>query len=242
VSLSVAIGVVAHPRREQMANRLASQVGAEVVSWDMGHIGAEKNHLKVWEWLAESGKEWGVVLEDDVIPCRGFHRNLGQAMRHAPTPIVSLYLGRGRCAGRDPLYQQQVAMAIVKDVSFLTAPFLLSAQGYLMRTELFAHYPQVRDAVSSAGHNYKPIDEAISDWAVTQHPGNNISYCRYSIVDHRDGPTVVEDHRDVSAPRTGFTQLMAPDCDPIGSTLPEVRKAWLVAGVDTDWTKGSTSL
>ncbi len=241
---SIAIGIVAHLKREAMATDLAHRVGAQVICWDRdkARIGAERNHLRVWEWLAGADSEWGVVLEDDVVPCRRFAKNLTEAITHAPTPIVSLYLGRGRCAGHDPLYQQWVARVITKDVSFITAPSLLSAQGYAMRTELFADHEKVRHEAFHPGRPNMPIDEAISVWAKKQRPGSNISYCRRSIVDHRDGQTLVMNHRDRGAKRNGRTQLMAPDCDPLGASLPEIRKAWLVAGTDEDWTRGSAAL
>jgi hypothetical protein len=238
---AVAIGVVAHPRRELMANELAAQVGAEVISWDTDRIGAERNHLRVWEWLADSSAEWGVVLEDDVIPCPGFHRNLTQATAHAPTPIISLYLGRGRCAGHSPLYQQWIAQVITRDVSFITSPSLLSAQGYAMRPEMFARHKEVCGFAFHSGRRNIPIDEAVSVW-LTKHRLGYVSYCRHSVVDHRDGPTLVTDHRDRGAKRDGRTQLMAPDCDPSGAVFPEIRRAWLTAVPDTDWTKGWVAL
>ena len=238
---SIDVGIVAHPKREAMAMDLADRVGAQCICWDAAHLGAERNHLRVWEWLANSDAEFGVVLEDDVIPCRAFRRNLTEAIKYAPTPILSLYLGRGRCAGHSPLYQQRIAQVITSDVSIITSPSLLSAQGYAMRPEMFARHEEVRGFAFHSGRKNIPIDEAISIW-VTKHRLGPISYCRHSIVDHRDGPTVVEDHRDESAPRTGKTQLMAPDCDPSGKELPEIRKAWLVAAPDTDWTKGYVAL
>jgi hypothetical protein len=234
--VDIPIAVVAHPRRAKMAHELATAVGAEVICWDGSKVGATRNHLNAWSWLAGTGAEWGVVLEDDVVPCPDFHRNLTEAIVACPTSILSLYLGRGR----PPQYQQRVSRAITQDVSFLTAPFLMSCQGYAMRTELFAQH---RSVYFYATRGRKPIDEAISRWA-TYHrarEGDKFAYCRFSIVDHRDGPTLIQDHGDGRG-RNGLTELTAEDCDPSGALLPEVRKAWLSATSGTNWAKGSARL
>jgi GR25 family glycosyltransferase involved in LPS biosynthesis len=232
----IPIAIVAHPRRNRMANMLANQVGAEAIVWDVGEIGAASNHLQAWEYLAGTGAEWGVVLEDDVIPCRDFYRNLAKAIEVSPLPILSLYLGRGR----PPQWQQSVSRAITQDVSFITAPVLLSAQGYAMRTELLADHKRVG---LFATRIRRPIDEAISYWATKKRKreGDKFAYCRFSLVDHWDGPTLIEDHGDGRG-RNGLTDLMAGDCDPSGSALPEIRKAWLMAGPSTDWSRGCTRL
>jgi hypothetical protein len=217
-----------------MANRLAEQVKADAVVWDVGKIGASKNHIQAWEWLADSGQEWGVILEDDVIPSPNFDQNLNMAIRYCPTPIMSLYLGRGG----SPHWQPSVSAVITQDVSFLTAPVLLSAQGYAVHKSILARHAGFRRC---AFHHPRPIDESLSYWASTRYRNLHFSYCRRSLVDHRDGPTLIADHGDGQG-RNGKTRLWTKDCDPKGKDLPEVRKAWLMANRETDWSLGSVAI
>lgn len=227
------IAIVAHPARARYVSKLAKQVGADAICWDTKGLGATNNHLVAWEWLADSGAPWGVVLEDDVLLAPNFRHQLAEAINHSPGPVLSLYLGRGR----PPHWQERIARVIANDVSYYTAPALLSAQGYAMRTNLFAHHYEVWRC---AQQQKKPIDESISWWLRRENIA--VSYCRYSLVEHIDGPTLIEDHGD-GQPRNGKTALVTEDSDPSGAALPEVRKAWMAAkGALVDWTKGSVAL
>ena len=232
--IDIPIAIVAHPKRKEMAEELAETVGAEAIVWDIHQIGPADNHLQAWKWLSDTGAEFGCVLEDDVLPCEDFRRNLEEAIRASPLPILSLYLGRGR----PPQYAERRARAIAQDVSFITAQFLMSAQGYAMRTDLFAEHETVGVI---ARNRDQQIDQAIGTWASWKSFDHMVAYCRRSIVDHRDGPTLVEDHGDGRG-RNGLTELVRGDCDPSGAQLPEIRKAWLMAGLDTKWTRNSVAL
>lgn len=232
----IPVAIVAHPRREAMAHTLARQVQADAICWDVGKIGAEANHMQAWSWLAQSGQPWGVVLEDDVVVCEGFREQLEAALECAPSPIVSLYLGRGR----PPHWQESIARAAggsaLSPVSWLMAPALLSGQGYAMHTELFAKTRHVRWQILKMG---LPIDEAVTAWNRTHDgPHAKVAYTWPSLVDHRDGPTLV-DHYD--GPRNGLTALMAEDCDPSGAAMAEVRKAWQF-GAHQNWDSSSIAL
>ncbi len=232
----IPICVVAHPRREIYATKLAYKVGAEAVAWDVTHIGCSRNHMAAWQWLADSSEDWAVILEDDVVPCHAFHQNLTDALKYAPTPIVSHYLPRGR----PPQYQQSIARVITQEVSYIRTPALLGTQGYAMRTELFLDYDRLPRFF---GHPKlrRGIDESISLWAADN--GYRIAATRRSLVDHLDGPSLVKDHGDGRGRGPGAkTELMMADCDPSGAQLPEIRRAWLMAGADTVWTLGTCEL
>ncbi len=227
----VPIVVVGHPKRERLANKLAAQVNADAVVWDMRTQGCGFNHLQAWKWLVEDfNTDWGVVLEDDVVPCSHFRRNLEEAIEHSPRPILNLYLGRGR----PPQRQQDIARVITAPVSYYTDTEFWCTQGYAMRIDLFHFWPQVERRT-----RVHPIDEAIASWGNSI--GESFAYCRESLVDHLDGPTLIQDHGDGQG-RNGKTALWSPDCDPSGKELPEIRKAWLTARVSTDWTQGSREL
>lgn len=232
---SLKIAIVHHPDRKPWCIQLIRDLVMEgffpsdiKLVIDTDGCGARANHLRAWEWLGQQEAEYGLVLEDDVTLCEDFMSNLGRMMSWAPNQIRSLYLGRGR----PPQYQERIASVIGQDTSFITASMMMSGQGYLMPISFFT------DADRMEAHQL-PIDEAITRWA--RDGEMRITYPKYSLVDHRDGPTLIEDHGD-GQPRNGTTALNTADCDPSGAKLPEIRKAWLVAGHNTPWNLGSIPL
>lgn len=206
--MGIALGIVAHQARQVDASCLADTVNAAVVSVDTGRLGCDNNHKAVYRQLMGCGTEWVCVLEDDVIPVINFGGQLAKIAASAPTPIVSLYLGRQR----PPQYQARIADAIAKahahDAHYIVTDRLLSAQGVLMATRLV---PDMLDKL-----RWLPIDEGISRWA--QRAGHRIAYSVPSVIEHRDGPTLVR-HRD-------------------GKPRPPGRTAWTV-GTRSVWTPDS---
>jgi hypothetical protein len=231
--VKISIAIVAHPDRYRMAQRLANHSpwdASSRVLFDDDGIGAKANHLRAWEWLSTQHVDWGIVLEDDVILCEDFQGNLIQFLLHSPSPVNSLYLGRGRPVQA----QERIALAITQDISYITADALLSAQGYAMPVHYFS--AKIQEQVSAVD---LPIDESITHWVRSWH--GKVAYPRYSLIDHRDGPTLIADHGDGQG-RNGNTNLVVDGCDPSGSRLPEIRKAWLMAGHNTPWDLGSLPL
>jgi hypothetical protein len=196
---------------------------------DKGY-GAKANHLRAWEWLGKQDTSVGVVLEDDVILCEDFLPNLAEFFIHSETPVNSLYLGRGR----PPQYQERIALGITQNTSYITADALFSGQGYAMPINYFSE--KIRQQVAAVD---LPIDESITHWIQSWH--GRVSYPKYSLIDHHDGPTLIANHGD-GQPRNGTTALCVENCDPSGVRLPEVRKAWLMAGHNTDWSLGTIPL
>lgn len=176
------IGIVAHTDRKGMAEDLAAKVAADYMHVDDGTLGCNGNHLHVWDWLATNNPgEWSVVLEDDALPVDGFRDQLEQVLQVAPTPIVCLYLGTGqRMQARMDLTTNN---ANAVDANWIVGKELIHAVGIAVRTELlpFTDLPP------------KPIDDAISDWA--QHHNHKVGYTWPSLIDHNDGPTLI-DHPD----------------------------------------------
>lgn len=184
------IGIVAHTSRAGQAKRLAAGVRADFISIDNGLMGCDGNHEHVLHHLAGFPSTWSVVLEDDAEPVEGFRDQLGQALMMAPSPIVSLYLGRQR----PPHWQRRIGAAVAEaeesGASWVVATRLFHAVGYCVKTELL---PSLLSHVSPL-----PVDEHVSSWARAF--GHVVSYAVPSLVEHSDVPTVVE-HRD-GAPRT----------------------------------------
>jgi hypothetical protein len=180
--MTFSIGIVAHERRTEQANELAATVNADKVFWDDGRLKCEGNHKQAWQWMADNNQNpWSVVLEDDAIPCDDFRNQLAQALEAAPTPVVSLYLGRSRPQHWQALIDIAYKQAKGEDASWITGQHLLHAVGVAIRTDLIPH--MLRHV------NQPPIDTTIGTWARTN--GHDIAYTLPSLVNHDDGPTLI---------------------------------------------------
>lgn len=184
----IALGVVAHTSRTTQAKALAQQVQADFFSIDNGYLGCDQHHRQVQVHLAALPSTWAVILEDDAEPVDDFRDQLESALLVAPSPIVSLYLGRKR----PPHWQHRIgkALASADNANWLISTHLLHAVGYAIKTELL---PSLL-----AFDSPLPVDQHISRWA--RYYGHTIAYTLPSLVDHADLPTIV-DHPD-GEPRT----------------------------------------
>ncbi len=209
--MMVPITIVAHPKREQMANRLCNKVGAEAICWDNHNTGCEASHVRAWEYMAEAATEpWVVFLEDDAVPCEFFREQLAQVLAAATTPIVSLYLGRGR----PDQWQLPISAVIGHEACFIRSDTLLSTVGYAVQTPLLRQ--MCNEVLRLVYMRQIELPEAITRWA--QHHGYRISYSRPSIVDHLDVEPII-----ATADRFD------------GQERTELRKAWLF-----DWRPSGT--
>lgn len=176
------IGIVAHLDRITQAEKLADQTQAAYIAYDDGTLGCDGNHKRVWEWHAEHTTDWAIVLEDDALPVENFRQQLEQVLAQAPTPIVSLYLGRSR-----PLcgWQTRIGLAVVKanqsNSHWIVTDAALHAVALCVRADLV---PSMLAWVQN------PVDDCISRWIRAQ--GLKVGYPWPSLVDHEDGPTLVK--------------------------------------------------
>lgn len=209
----VTAAIVAHPDRSANAQRLQRIMqGAPTVITDdksnvffsasirheipsvifMDHegLGCHSNHVRAWDWLFAQTSEWLMILEDDALPIPEFLQQLPMALKHAPSPVVSLYLGRTRPAW----YQKKIAHALVgcshpgadDPVEFSTpwvvADRLLHCVGVVMRHEVVEQMmPLLPELVR---HKNDAIDEAITAFCKMQ--ALPVSYTVPSLVDHAD--------------------------------------------------------
>ncbi len=231
----ISLGIVAHAQREKRAYALAEATNAEIVNVDDGTLGCNGNHFYTLDWLYKypaprhtvTSKSWAVILEDDAKVGKDFNVDLGDALRKAPTDIVSLYLGRAR----PEHWQDQIAQVIAADVSFLTAPDLLHAVGYAIRWPLLGsllnEVPGTHEMTALGGSRLLPVDEAISVWAKKH--GHKVSYTKPSIVDHIDGPSLI-DSRTTRILYVDKSPGLAPGTDRVawcfGSRRGRMRKGW----------------
>lgn len=191
----MSVAIIAHPARSTLANALAEKAGADTICWDSTNMGCEENHLAAWRWHKDSPDKWSVVLEDDTFVVPGFPDQLRQVLSTAPSPVVSLYLGRGHPHGGVADWQNRISAKIASEVCWLTAESLLSGQGYAILTSLI---PDMLSVVTPLAEEM-PIDEAISWWC--QERNILVAHCRPSIVNHRDEQPLIQQRHD-GQPRT----------------------------------------
>lgn len=192
--MNIQIGVVAHQDRMLQAEDMIGAVDANVVAYDDGDLGCEGNHRRVWSMLTAYDSDWSVVLEDDAQPVEGFRAQLELALAVAPTPIVSLYLGKGR-----PEFAQTSIRTIARALSpetpaapcWFTGNVLLHAVGVAIRTPLIRG---MLDHLAQPPAVFMAQDHAIEHWANTA--GHRIGYTWPSLVNHADTPTVIDEHPD----------------------------------------------
>lgn len=199
--LLYSIGIVGHTARRKHYERLAYTTQASHVCIDTGRLGCDQNHYRTWEHLAGCGTRWAVVLEDDAQPVQNFRAQLTEVLHNAPTPIISLYLGRERPPAWQPWILQATLKANRRNACFIEAKRLLHAVGVAIRTDLIPEMLyNTRDLSIPL-----PIDEAITLWAARHRRA--ISYCWPSIIDHADLPTLVEhaDGKPRTQPRTAWS-------------------------------------
>lgn len=179
----ISIVIVAHTARRDAATELATLVNADEILTDDGTLGCEGNHRRAWEWHAENTPhDWAVVLEDDAVPVPDFTQQLAAALRVAPTPIVSLYLG----TGNPTIWQPRITRAIntAGQANWLVSNTLLHAVAVAIRADLLPTHIDTR----------MPIDNAISNWA--KRHDHLVAYTLPSLVDHADTQPVITQRYD----------------------------------------------
>lgn len=159
---------------------------------DQHSIGCAANHLlayrRLLKWSQDYPDEpWVCVLEDDAIPCIDFRDQLEQALAVAPTPLVSLYLGRGR----PPMWQKAVSSVIMpwdSDPNFLTTHNMLHTVGVAVHTDVLS------DLVGFMERVLEDSPDMESDCVLSHFSGlyqKPVAYTRPSLVDHADTPSVI---------------------------------------------------
>jgi hypothetical protein len=191
--------IVAHPTRKRWADQLSDQLGA-YIAMDPGRIGCTRNHLNAWHHHQQhTHTEWALVIEDDALPIPDFLPQVASALHAAPTPIVSLYLGRQRPPQHQPRICAAVDIAATDRHAWITAPIVFHAVALAIRTQ---HVDSLIRFIDHNPYCHLDIDEAITEWA--QHHGHLIGYTQPSLVDHRDTGSIAT-HRDGQTRSTGRT-------------------------------------
>lgn len=190
------VAIVAHTKRHQQAHKLQADTGAAFMALDgTPKRGCEQNHFHTWDWLKDfASTEWSVVLEDDAEPVEGFRQQLEAALENAPTPIVSLYLGKQRPPHWQSAIRQATDQATREDACYITGTHLLHAVGVAIHTDLIA------DMLAHSHTTQHPWDYRIAAWALERQ--HQVSYTWPSLVQHADQEPVVK-HPDGKARTPG---------------------------------------
>ncbi|HEX2616360.1 MAG TPA: hypothetical protein VHL57_02395 [Flavobacteriales bacterium] len=179
--MSLKVGVVAHVSRQEHFERLSDEVDADIVCVDDGCSSADAtvNHLSALQWMAKHARlgDWAVLLEDDAIVVPGFREEAQACLDHAPTEVVSFYLGTGYPAQ----HQRAIADAVHKDVRWILHPWMRHAVAYAVQGELL---PGLIEKVSEKSRENWAPDDAISAFCLRR--GCSVSYSNPSLVDHND--------------------------------------------------------
>jgi GR25 family glycosyltransferase involved in LPS biosynthesis len=193
-----AVGVVGHVDRAAQARKLKTRAGAACLNLDDGTLGCLGNHLAVLRRLADTGADWLVVLEDDAVPCRGFARQLDAALAVAPAPVVGLYLGRLSPVPWQPALAAATVRAERVDASWLVGRYFAWTVGYAVRLERAA------GLLAAAAS-----DDRTADHALHQAAGRT-AFTWPSLVDHADGPSLIEGHGAAGAGRVAWRHGTRP--------------------------------
>lgn len=89
--MTLHIAVVAHHSRQPRAERLATQLDAELFL-DHLTLGSGWNHLRALNWGSQLTGHL-LVLEDDAEPCNHFITHTAAAIAEHPDDLISYYLG-----------------------------------------------------------------------------------------------------------------------------------------------------
>lgn len=188
------IVIVAHKDRREMAEKLAETVDADHIVWDTtGRLGVNANHRAAWIWHSTHPSDWGVVLEDDAVPCPEFRWQLSRALAVAPARLVSLYMGRQHPSGWQDTFERAVKRAEKDDACFILGKHSMHAVALCADRNTVG----VMNAALQVFGIY-PVDEAIC--AMTSRNDMQVAYTFPSLVDHADGVSLVK-------PRDGKPRL-----------------------------------
>jgi GR25 family glycosyltransferase involved in LPS biosynthesis len=195
----LAIAVVAHPQRTEMAADLAVEVGGSVVldtecAGGVGDAaGCARTHALALRSLAHTAAEWLIVLEDDAIPVPDFPVHAARALKHTKAPLVGFYLGTGTNPDVQTAIKQAIRAADAVGATWIQGGCLLSTVGYAVR------HTAVHRLVGAI-EEYTRVEAPLRITRWVQRNAVGVDYTWPSLVDHRDGYSTIA-HRPVKGRR-----------------------------------------
>lgn len=111
-----------------------------------------------WSWLAEQETDYGIILQDDVIPCAGFWTVLRNALEACPSHIVAL----NNCT---PVHRHS-PVADDKGLRWVTSNDGLVGHGYVMPTKAYRSLLDWRAELPAKSQEEIHEDTLIDLWAM----------------------------------------------------------------------------
>jgi len=185
--VTLAIAIVAHPKRLEQAQALAAELDAEIILDDEGY-GDAVNHARAWEWLAAQDAQWALAVEDDAVPVSGLRERLARHVTALPEPgVLLLYTGSDRRTHIVQRTREAHAQAEAQGRSWIRLRHAHWGVGIAAPTE---HAAGIAKALCETK---APSDDALGYWARTvahlpiyaTHP---------NLLDHADGDSVIPQH------------------------------------------------
>lgn len=178
--------IITHPQRHTQAQHLAHTLDAHICL-DDNNYGPGVNHDRaLHQAITTHGDKdgWLILLEDDAIPCNNWHDQIQAALSVAPTPVVSLYLGRAH----PRRYQHHIPQLLASNPHWIIHPHLR----HHVAVAIHAHAaPQLLATVTPLqGDADKRLGQA------AQQCGWNIAYTNPSLCDHQDTTPTITTHSD----------------------------------------------
>lgn len=180
---TLAIAIVAHPKRAKRAAELADELDAHVVM-DDAEYGDAINHARAWEWLAGQDTDWSVAVEDDAIPAKRFRERMVECIEALPHD--GLLLGYTGSDSRTSIGRRTTDAHIRAEQLGRTHITLRSAHWGVTIAARTTHAPAIAQALRSSR---APSDDTIGYWA-QRHP-LHIYATHPNLADHEDGDSVL---------------------------------------------------
>jgi hypothetical protein len=177
--------VMAHRSRERAADDLvcrAAPFGCRII-WDQANDEWDTGS-RAWAAIPPDA-DWGIVLQDDAQLVDDFAEHAAAALTDAPRTAVSFYVGTGR--PRPSKVRTAVRTAHASGASWLECDALLWGVAIALPAE------HLRPMLDWAETETLPYDQRISRF-YQRVLGQPVRYTWPSLVDHADGPSLV-DHR-----------------------------------------------
>ncbi len=193
--MSIAVVVVAHVARREMAEALTGKLGA-VVSWDDGRLEAFGNHCQAMRMAAATGASHAVIVEDDAVPHPDLTRCVERAVTLRPADLIGLYVGRQR--PRPEITEPYIRQAEATGSGWIEpATDLLWPVGYALPAQ---HVDAVIEAAQ--GMRGETAGRLPAAWRKVTHRGAVLTWP--SLLDHADGPSLTNEHPARQPGRTAW--------------------------------------
>lgn len=180
---SLAVAVMAHPKREAAANQLADHLGADIAwddkqdRWDTGK--------RAWLLAASHDAQWSAVAQDDVLVSRNLVAGLKQALEYVPDrAIVSpVILQKSRCC--EHRFDTAIATARETGASWLRTRGMTFGQMIIVPTATISAMLKHGDRL------HKIEDYGTRSTRYYRAQGYRSYYTWPSLIDHDDVPSLI---------------------------------------------------